>query len=57
MQMVSFTVIQVLEISSLRKYLTDGYHKHVHTYSTCIMKVKIVYIPHFNESLMHRWYD
>ena len=52
--MVSFKVIQVLQMSSLCKYLADGYHKHVHTHSTYIMQVRMVYIPRFNESLMHR---
>ena len=54
MQIVSFKVIQVLEMSSLYKNLADGYHQHVYTHSTYIMQVRMVYIPRFNESLMHR---
>ena len=51
-----FKVIQVLDMSSLCIYLADGYHKQVDTYYTCTMQVRMVYIPRFNESLMHRWY-
>ena len=54
--MVSFKVIQVLEMSSFYKYLTDGHHKQAHTYSTCIMQVRMVYNPRFNKSLIRRWY-
>ena len=50
-----FNVIQALEMSLLCIYLADGYDKHVHTHSTCIMQVRMVYIPQFNESLMSKW--
>ena len=36
-QVVSYKVIPLLEISSLCKYLADGYYKHVHSHLTCIM--------------------
>jgi len=54
--MVSFKVIQVLEMSSFCKYLADGYHKHMRTHCTCIIHVTIVNTPRLNQSLLRRWY-
>jgi hypothetical protein len=54
--MLAFKVIQIVEMSSSCKYLAYEYHKQVHTYATCIMQVRMVYIARFNEALMCRWY-
>jgi hypothetical protein len=53
--MLAFKVIQIVEMSSSCKYLAYEYHKHVHPHSTCMIQVRRMYIPHWNQSLMRQY--